>query len=355
MSEFHPVVPGSVTRCVDLARPWTATPIARDGWQEGDVVVVEAHRPPIKAVVERADGRMAKLADGDHVVGALGSRAATLEAVGSWRDVGPDRRMHMMTSAGLLGRVTSISPHLTGYIVDCHYVGHVERDGRLVRLRGTVPEATGVHTDAPVVLLVGTSMSSGKTTAARAVVRLLKERGLRVVAVKLTGAGRYRDILSMQDEGADAVFDFVDVGLASTVVPATLYAQRLERLLELVAAASPDVVVAEAGASPLEPYNGETVLERLQHRVRCTVLCASDPYAVAGVITGFGRAADLVSGPAVNTSSGVALVRRLSGLPTCNVRDPDDLDVMARVLERTGVIPRDQTASRAAATKSRAR
>ena len=64
----------------------------------------------------------------------------------------------------------------------------------------------------PVVLLVGTSMSAGKTTSAKVIVRLLREAGLVVVGAKLTGAGRYRDILAMQDAGADYIFDFVDAG-----------------------------------------------------------------------------------------------------------------------------------------------
>ena len=66
-----------------------------------------------------------------------------------------------------------------------------------------------------------------------------------------------------------------------------------------------DIVVAEAGASPLEPYNGEALLERIRPHVRCTVLCASDPYAVLGVTRGFGFDPDMVAGVATSTSAGV--------------------------------------------------
>ena len=57
-----------------------------------------------------------------------------------------------------------------------------------------------------------------------------------------------------------------------------------------LASVDADVVVAEAGASPLELYNGATAIEELDTNVRCTVLSASDPYAVAGVTTAFGLA-----------------------------------------------------------------
>lgn len=335
---WHQTHAGSVTRRVDLATPWATAPRARDSWRDGDVVVVEVvDRPMLGGVLERTDGRMAAVALGDHVVGVLGTRHATLEAVGTWQAVAEDGRMHLMTSAGLLGRVTSLSPTLAGRIVGVRYAGHVLRDGRPVRLADTLPPATGDQLDAPVVLVIGTSMSSGKTTAGRAITRLLKQRGFRVVAAKLVGAGRYKDILTMGDAGADAVLDFVDAGLASTVVPRGVYAERLERLLEQVAAAHPDVVVAEAGASPLEPYNGEVVMERLHDQVVCTVLCASDPYAVAGVVEGFGRGADLVSGPAVNTEAGAELVERLTGLATCNVMDPATLPTLAATLDRCGL------------------
>src|SRR5690606_28234272 len=108
---------------------------------------------------------------------------------------------------------------------------------------------------APVILIIGTSMEAGKTVAAVALTRALKSMGLRVAGVKVTGVGRYRDIRAMGAAGADFIADFVDAGLPSTVVPRDEYEAALRRLGATVAAAEPDVVIAEAGASPLEPYN----------------------------------------------------------------------------------------------------
>ena len=62
----------------------------------------------------------------------------------------------------------------------------------------------------PVVLLIGTSMSAGKTTTGRIIVHELKRAGLRVAGAKFTGAGRYRDVLAFGDAGADTIIDFVD-------------------------------------------------------------------------------------------------------------------------------------------------
>jgi hypothetical protein len=184
----------------------------------------------------------------------------------------------------------------------------------------------------PVVLLVGTSMSAGKTTSARVIVRLLREAGLRVIGAKLTGAGRYRDVLAMQDAGAEHIFDFVDAGLPSTVVSEREYRRALRDLLSRMAAVEADVVVAEVGASPLEPYNGEAAIEEIGRHVVFTVLSASDPYAVTGVTTAFGSRPDLVTGLATSTSAGIELVEKLSGIRALNVLDRDSLPRLRKML-----------------------
>lgn len=335
---WHRTVAGSVVRRVDLTTPWAPEVVPRSSWSHGDVVVVEVAAPPLHdRGVELVDGRMGALAVGDRVVGALGRRHATLEVVGSWDDVGDDGRLHLLTAAGLLGRATSVSTVINPP-VEVAYVGHAVRDGRRLHLDDVVPAGPGTPLVAPVVLLVGTSMASGKTVAGTVVVQLLKRRGHRVVGAKLTGAGRYRDVLALLDAGADAVFDFVDVGLPSTVVDPVDYAARLEVLLGLIADEAPDVVVAEAGASPLEPYCGDVAMTVLGSRVACTILSASDPYAVAGVVDGFGREADLVAGPAAATSAGVELIGRLTGLPACNLLDPASTARLEALLDDVGLL-----------------
>lgn len=148
--------------------------------------------------------------------------------------------------------------------------------------------------------------------------------GLKVIGAKLTGASRYRDILAMKDAGADQIFDFVDVGLPSSICPGEEFRQCLLILLTLIAAHNPDVVVVEAGASPFEPYNGSIVLEEIKEHICLTVLCACDPYAVVGVIKGFGITPDLISGVATNTSAGLALITKLTGLPALSLINDDN-------------------------------
>jgi hypothetical protein len=309
----------SVTRIANLqTEPFQCQPLPKDAWETGDYVVCDVvGRPGPLYQIEESSGRMCQVFDGDIVIGAFGRRAATLEGVGDWRNIGDDMALHALTSAGLLGKATSVSPLLPP-IMQLAYRGHVVR-GRKVTMGQFYTRREPVDLTLPVVLLIGTSMSSGKTTSGRVIVHELKRRGLKVTAAKLTGAARSRDMLSLSDAGADHIFDFVDVGLPSTVCPADEFESALRQLLTLVAATGADVLVAEAGASPLEPYNGAVAMDVIDKNLRMLVLCASDPYAVMGVQHAFGRQPDLVCGPAANTEAAVELVHKLCGVPALNL------------------------------------
>ena len=109
--------------------------------------------------------------------------------------------------------------------------------------------------------------------------------GLRVAGAKLTGVGRYRDILAMRKAGAFYIADFVDAGLPSTVVPPDEFETALLHLC--------------SSSRPRSPTSWSPRRERRRSsrtaatwrcacspsNVRVTVLCASDPYAVVGVMT----------------------------------------------------------------------
>lgn len=326
----------SLTRISDLEeREFTVETVDRSEWDTGDYVVVEVESRANLYPVELPNGRLTEVAEGDLLVGALGERFATLEATGTWREVGEDGRMDVLGGGGILGRCTSRSL-LLNPLIRVRYKGHVTVDGKRASMRDYAARGTtGKAYETPTVLIIGTSMSAGKTTAARVIVRMLKSWGLAVLGAKLTGAGRYRDILAMGDAGADRIVDFVDAGLPSTVCSPEEYRQAVGGLLSLMAEVPADVAVVEAGASPLEPYNGAVAVELLRPAVRCTVLCASDPYAVLGVMTAFDAHPRLVTGTASNTDAGMALVRELTGLEALNVLDKRSLPRLAQILRES--------------------
>ncbi len=314
----HPFF-SSVTRISDLeSRPFECRKLPHNDWATGDYVQCEVvGKPGPLYLVELPAGRMCQVFDGDQIIGAFGKRAATLEGAGDWERIGRDGSLHALTSAGLFGKATSVSPLLPP-LMKLKYLGHAVRQDKVTMSQFCSTKET-TQFDLPVVLLIGTSMSSGKTTSGRVIVHELKQRGLKVTAAKLTGAARYRDVLSLGDAGADHIFDFIDVGLPSTVCEPDEFRVALNQLLARIADTGADILVAEAGASPLEPYNGSVAMEMLKNNIEMLVLCASDPYAVMGVQHAFGREPDLVCGPAANTESAVDLVQKLCGVRALNL------------------------------------
>ncbi len=105
----------SVTRISDLeGSPLKTDRLPQNEWAMGDYVVCEVvGRPGPLYQVERPSGRMCQVFDGDYIVGAFGTRAATLEGVGDWRDIGDDGKLHALTPAGLFGKATSVSAAAT--------------------------------------------------------------------------------------------------------------------------------------------------------------------------------------------------------------------------------------------------
>ncbi len=311
---MHRIIKTSLTRIAGLEE-FAVQALPREQWEWNDYVVAEVTEPtPLSSMIELPNGRGVRVGTWDQIMGAFSTRYATLEATGSWKDIGDDMRMEAMTAAGMLGVLTSKSPYFPGTI-KLRYVGHVMVNGVKQNMRDFVPEQTGPDFDTPVLMIVGSSMSAGKTSSARIIIRELKSMGLKVIGAKLTGAGRYRDILAMSDAGADAIYDFVDVGLSSTVCPPEMYRERIVKLLSRIQTQNADVVVVEAGASPLEPYNGDTITEMLADQIKMTVLCASDPYSVVGIMDAFGREPDLVAGISCNTEAGISLINKLTGVP----------------------------------------
>jgi hypothetical protein len=198
-------------------------------------------------------------------------------------------------------------------------------------------------TPVPVVFVAGTCMNSGKTLAACALVRAFSQAGYQVGGAKLTGVSLMRDILAMQDYGADAVLDFTDAGVACTGPATAPEAARV--IFSELAARGVNIIVAETGDGILGEYGVQAVLSdpELVGWGAAYVLCANDPVGVEGGVRhmkeAFGLNVDVVAGPATDNRVGVRFVGTL-GLPACNARNnPQELGelVLAKVRQSMGV------------------
>lgn len=336
----HKYIYTSLTRISDLAtKHFGLKKLDRDQWETGDYVACRILDPGSNNILtlELPTGRMRGIIGGESIIGALGERFATLEATGTWRKVGEDMKMHVLTAAGLLGKLTSKSVFIPN-MMEVVYLGHVMRYRNKVQMKDFVAPIPIVPFKTPVILFTGTSMSAGKTTSARIVTNLFKLADYKVVGAKLAGAGRFKDILAIKDVGADAVIDFVDVGLPSSISPRKLFRERIALLLSHVQNENADIAIFEIGASPLEPYNGDVVIELIRDQIKCMVLSASDPYAVYGIMKAFDIVPDIVTGITSNTLAGIRMVEKLCGVKALNLIDSNSTRRLKKILtERTGL------------------
>ena len=322
----------SLTRISNLPeRDFQVHSLPMEQWETGDYVICSVEKPRNALKIELVNGRMADVSQGDLLVGAFGIRSATMEATGSWEAVGEDLMMHALTGAGLFGKMISRSTLLPD-LIPVKYRGHVHIGGMKQQMQDFLESVPKKKYQTPSVVIVGSSMSAGKTTVARIIIRQFKMAGLSVLGAKLTGAGRYRDILSMHDAGADWVFDFVDAGLPSTISDEKSYVEAMSPLLSRMAMKNADLSVIEIGASPLEPYNGKEAIALINGNIKCSVLCASDPYAVHGIMNAFHFKPDIVTGPATNTQAGIALIDKLCNVYALNLIDPKTTPDLNKVL-----------------------
>ncbi len=339
MSINHKYIFTSLTRISDLAEvDFGVRKLPREQWEMGDYVVCRITDSGGSALsLELPNGRMRGVIGGEKIVGALGERFATLEATGTWKEVGKDLKMHVLTGAGLMGKLTSKSVFIPD-MIETVYEGHVVRKSHKLSMKDFVKPHKFIPFDTPVILFVGTSMSAGKTTSARIVTNLFKLSGYKVVGAKLSGAGRLKDILAIKDVGADAVLDFVDAGLPSSICPAETYQSALIPLLSRIQSQNADIAIIEIGASPLEPYNGDFAINALRENIKCTVMAASDPYAVYGLMKAFNIKPDIVTGIASNTLAGRKMVERLCEVKALNLINPKNTDRLKQILaDRTGL------------------
>ncbi|MDE3741968.1 hypothetical protein [Maribacter polysaccharolyticus] len=336
----HKYIFTSLTRITDLAeRTFDLKKMDFGQWATGDYVVTEIVDPGSNTLLlELPNGRMRGVIGGEMVIGALGERFATLEATGTWKKVGEDLKMNVLTGAGLLGKLTSKSAFIPN-MMEVLYKGHVVRNDSKLTMQGFIEPIVDIPFNTPVVLFVGTSMSAGKTTSARIVTNLFKLAGYKVVGAKLTGAGRYKDILAIKDVGADVVMDFVDAGLPSSIYPKEKYKEILKHLLSRIALQKADVAIIEIGASPLEPYNGDCAIEAIRDHVRCTILAASDPYAVYGLMKAFDIVPDIVTGIASNTLAGIEMVEKLCKVKALNLIDASTTGALKNLLSKKTGLP----------------
>ena len=293
----------------------------------GDVVAVRALTDSATYnMLELPTGRLAKINPGDLLIGVLGRRRALKGFVG---DVPPSlasgNQLHLLNMGGVIGHCTGHHSSL-GDAIKLEVIGLVcDETGRVRNIAdAALPPQTSLGETAPIVMIAGTSMNSGKTYAATELIKQATRAGLRVAAGKLSGVACLRDTLNMADHGAVTTASFLDCGLPSTVDIADL-APAAKAIISQLNNVTPDLIVIELGDGILGGYSVETVFAdaELLDATAALVFCASDYVGAWGgieLLRRRGVQVDVISGSVTDSQMGEDYIKTQFDVPAANAR-----------------------------------
>ncbi len=281
--------------------------------------------------LELTSGRMATVAMGDVVIGALGHRNALRGYSGHLPEaLKPGDTVQLLNIGGVMGICDSANPDV-GPPFDCEVLGTVLEFPYLGERIGVPARAGSASLDrdatlntrgVPVVALAGTCMDSGKTAAACQIVGRLRHLGYKVAACKATGVSLRRDVLAMEDAGATETMIFSDLGIVTTTADNGPALTR--SLLSGLGSRKPDVIVLELGDGLLGAYGVAAILsdDEIRGALTAVVLCANDPVSAWGgakiLRDEFAIEPAVVTGPATDNDVGIQQIRERVGLPAIN-------------------------------------
>lgn len=292
--------------------------------KRGDAVAVRVLTDsPQYNHLELPNGRLARINPQDVVLGVLGPRRALKGFVGDVpQDLVPGDSLHILSLAGVMGRSTG-RHHLLGPPIEGEFLGQVFQDGQPLNLaQAALPEAGPLPCSAPLVLVAGSCMNSGKTQAACELIKQMSRAGMRVAAGKLSGVAALRDPLNMLDHGAVRALTFLDCGHPSTVGLDDL-APLARSIVAELNAESPDAIVLELGDGILGLYEVESLFDDAELMQHCAALvyCAGDFVGSWGgieLLRRKGLTVDVISGSVTDSRMGVDYLKQKLGVAAAN-------------------------------------
>jgi len=317
---------GSATSPLNLARNLMVTGETHSPCA-GDVVVVRVLTDNATYnMLELPTGRLAKVNPGDVLAGVLGRRRALKGFVGDVPEtVAAGDELHLLNLGGVIGSCSGHHSSLNDAI-KVEVIGLATNGGGAIRnIRDVaLPLRDTLGPTAPLVVIAGACMNSGKTYAATEIIQQGTRNGLRVAAAKLSGIACLRDTLNMADHGAIATASFLDCGLPSTAGAGDL-SPVAKAIVARLNESAPDLIVIELGDGILGGYSVESIFEDAELRAAMTALvfCASDYVGAWGGIELFRRRGievDLVAGSVTDSKMGEDYIEREFKVPARNVR-----------------------------------
>ncbi len=298
----------------------------------GDVVVVRALSESVTyGNLELPSGRLAKINRNDVLIGVLGKRRALKGFVGDVPEtVKAGDKLHLLNMGGVIGICKGHHSSLSDAI-EVEVLGIVSSQQSAVSSQkvlnisdNALKPTNFLKESAPIVVVAGTCMNSGKTVAATEIIKQAAHSGLKVCGAKMSGVAALRDTLNMEDHGAFCTASFLDCGLPSTVDVENL-ASVAKAILNHLNSYEPDLIVVELGDGIVGGYAVDSVLRDFEIREAMTtfVFCASDYVGVIGgiaVLKNFGISIDVIAGSVTDSQMGEDFVEKQFKIKAGNAR-----------------------------------
>lgn len=293
----------------------------------GDAVVVKALSESVTyGNLELPNGRLARITKGDILLGVLGKRRALKGFVGDVPDsIKAGDKLHILNMGGVIGVCKGHHSSLSDAIeVEVLGIGSNE-NGNVLNIADKALKPTNfLNESAPIVIVAGTCMNSGKTVAATEIIKQAHHAGLKVAGAKMSGVAALRDTLNMEDHGAFVTTSFLDCGLPSTVDAGDL-SPIAKAILNHLNSFEPDLIIVELGDGIVGGYAVDSVLKDLEIKkaISSFVFCASDYVGVIGGITvlkNLGIEIDVIAGSVTDSQMGEDFVVENFGIKAGNAR-----------------------------------
>ncbi len=293
----------------------------------GDVVVVKALSESVTyGNLELPNGRLAKISRNDILIGVLGRRRALKGFVGDVPEsVKAGDKLNLLNMGGVIGVCKGHHSSLSDAIeVEVLGIGANENGDVLNISDDALKPTNHLEKSAPIVVIAGTCMNSGKTVAATEIVKQAHHAGLKVAGAKMSGVACLRDTLNMQDSGAKWTASFLDCGLPSTVDHDNLPSVA-KAILNHLNSFEPDLIVVELGDGIVGGYAVDSVLmdAEIKNAISSFVFCAGDYVGVVGgmtVLKNIGIEIDVIAGSVTDSQMGEDFVQEQYGINAGNAR-----------------------------------
>lgn len=297
----------------------------------GDLILAQVLRLGQHRNLQLATGSACELYPGDRVVLALGNRYAPDQFHASARLCG--EVAHLVAGGGVIGRVEAMHEAMREPTLLRPLGRLTGPDGAALNLADFALPALPADDRPTVIVVVGASMNSGKTTAAAALAHGLMRKGQAVMGVKATGTGAFGDIHAFRDAGV-AALDFTDAGMATTYrMPLPRIEAGFAALLAECARRGAETVVCEL-ADGLFQAETRALLAGSMVRWRLDGLLFAAPDALAAfgaaqVLAGLGLRPLAISGLVSRSPLASAEAAQMTGLPVLTRAQLCDPEVAA--------------------------